>query len=143
VKKIELRKRAIVMKRIEELRIDARKHFNIMVSTLQEEDKNLKEIFGRFTHDADDYFGRGIFWLEEKHLQYLLFRSLLKFGDLQAYIEELYDKSKMKCDLMLYDSVGETSIWIEIKSAGFWENIPNTTAYWKWINADVKKLSRL
>ena len=119
------------------------KHFNIMVNALQKEDKDLREMAKRVVYEAKHFFGGGICFLEEKHLQYILFRSLLKSGDLEVYIEEPYRKGKMKCDLTLYDPGSELSIWIEIKAAGRWESIPNKASYWRWINKDLKKLCKL
>jgi hypothetical protein len=126
------------------LRASIQKHFNIMVDCLQKEDEELSLMSKRLKYQAKYFFGRGIHSLEEKHVQYLFYKSLLKLGDFQVYIEDDYPKKgKKKCDLTLYDLKSKMSLWIEIKVAGHWENIRNKTLYWRWINSDVIKLKGL
>jgi hypothetical protein len=104
--------------------------FNTMINALKNEDRYLLKYA-----DPEEC---GISNLDEKHIQYILYRSLLKLPGFNVYIEAPYGKGNRKCDLFIYKN-GSKSIWIEIKTAGWcWE-----ADYKKWVQADSKKMRGL
>ena len=100
--------------------------FNTIFKALRDEDKYLIELSKRLHYKASDLGGVGIADLDEKHIQYILFKALIAKGNFQVYIEDPYKKGRGKCDLTLYDLNEEKSLWIEIKTTGWckkWELI--------------------
>ena len=81
----------------------------------------------------------GVSNLEEKHIQYILYRNLLKLGGFSVYMEDPYNKGKRKCDLTIYPKNKNIGIWIEIKTTGWcWDG-----AFKKWVISDLRKMKPL
>lgn len=117
-------------------------HFKIIFDALQKEDRDLRKLSKRFDYDPKHYTGRGLYFLDEKHLQYVLFKNLLKRGNFQVYMEDCYKKKKGRCDLTLYDPDPDSKreIWIEIKASRWWKNMERSITFKRWIDRDFRKL---
>jgi hypothetical protein len=111
--------------------------FIIAVEALKKEHKALCEAQAKFHYKPSDEIGCGIADLEEKHIQYILYKAFLQYGQLMVSYEEPYENNK--CDLMLYDDDIEEKIWIEIKAHGYCTD----GEYKKWTLLDIDKLKTL
>ena len=80
-----------------------KRYFDIIKKILSKEDKYLRMMAEKLEYDPEDFCG-GISELDEKHLQYIIFRNLLKMGDIEVYMEDPYGKKR--CDLTLYGKGG-------------------------------------
>jgi hypothetical protein len=112
-----------------------KRYFDIVKKILSKEDKYLRRMAEKLDYDPEDFYG-GISELDEKHLQYIIFRNLLKMTDIKVYMEDPYGKKK--CDLTLYDR--NYSLWIEMKAVGWDDSWERKEVNKRWINSDVKKL---
>lgn len=105
--------------------------FNSILKTLRDEDKYLL----RFAEKNEC----GISNLDEKHVQYIVYKNLLKLPGIRVFMEDPYGKGNLKCDLTIWSSDYRRSIWVEIKTVGWcWDS-----DYKRWIQLDLKKIKRL
>lgn len=114
-------------------------YFGLILDALQKEDIILRKAFSKFQYDPSDETGKGINDLYEHHIQYILFKTFLEKGKYLVYMEDPYKKGRGKCDLTLYGSKPNKSLWIEIKVNGWCED----WQYRKWIESDVEKMKTL
>ena len=111
--------------------------FTIAVEALKKEHKELCEAQAKFHYKPSDEIGCGIADLEEKHIQYILYKAFLQYGQLMVSYEEPYGNNK--CDLVLYNDEIKENIWIEIKVHGYCTD----GEYKKWTMIDIEKLKTL
>ena len=123
--------------------IDTHQIFVVMLETLRKEDKYLlRRVYGKRNKISSLPEIGGIFNLDEKHIQYILYKSLLELERYWFFIEDPYGKKdKRSCDLTVYTKRKnwEKSLWIEIKTTG-WCHEGN---YKNWIILDADKLGTL
>lgn len=82
----------------------------------------------------------GIFNLDEKHIQYIVYKALLGMGDYRVYMEDPYKEGGKKCcDITMYTHDWREPVWIEIKTTGWC----TPGEYRKWTRADAEKLRTL
>lgn len=111
--------------------------FIIAFEALRKEHVVLCEAQSKFYYNPSDEIGCGIADLEEKHIQYILYKAFLQYGQLMVSYEEPYENNK--CDLVLYNNEIGENFWIEIKAHGYCTD----GEYKKWTMLDVEKLKTL
>jgi len=123
--------------------LDVQMCFKTILKALKGEDKHIIERVSVF--EVIDKIPKlkdveGIFNLDEKHIQYILYKALLRTGDYQVYMEDSYEEGEEKfCDITVYTNDWRESLWIEIKTTG-WCTEGN---YRRWVKADAEKLIAL
>jgi hypothetical protein len=123
--------------------IDVYRLFGVMLKALRREDKYLLDrVYKERNRIPSLPEVGGIFNLDEKHIQYILYKSLLELDGYWFFIEDPYkEKDKRYCDLTVYKKGKnwDKSLWIEIKTTG-WCYEGN---YKNWISSDAEKLRTL
>ena len=123
--------------------IDVPTCFKTIFNTLKAEDKILTVRTSLFEGVRKIYGLKdveGIFNLDEKHIQYIVYKALLgMIGDYRVYMEDPYpykERGKKCCDITIYTSDWRGAVWIEIKTTGWC----SPGKYKEWTRADAQKL---
>jgi hypothetical protein len=104
-------------------RLDVQMCFKIIIRALRNADKHIKKKHSAF--GAGESIPKlkeieGIFNLDEKHVQYIVYKALLGMGNFPVYIEDPYGRGMGKhCDITIYTPNWKESLWIEIKATGW------------------------
>lgn len=122
--------------------IDIQMCFKAIFQVLKEESKFIISKTAAFTEGNEICSLKdveGIFNLDEKHIQYIVYKALLEMGNYEVYMEDPYEKGDRRCcDITMYGQDGK-EIWIEIKTTGWCD----PGEYRKWIKEDAEKLRTL
>jgi len=123
--------------------IDVQMCFQDIMKALRNADKRIKKTMSAFQEVEGTPTLKeveGIFSLDEKHVQYIVYKALLEMGKFPVYIEDPYAKGMAKyCDVTVYAPDWRESLWIEIKATGWCED----EEYMRWVKSDTHKLGTL
>ena len=123
--------------------IDVQECFKIIMKALRNADKQIKKTMSPFETEANTPVLKkveGIFNLDEKHIQYIVYKALIGMGKFPVYIEDPYGRGMSKyCDVTVYTPDWEKSLWIEIKTTGWCTE----GEYSRCVKSDARKLSTL